>query len=57
MALSNRDSARSASSLAPGLEHQALGEVHMLQHQVGMATGVDLERFEALIDEDAVLAR
>ena len=41
----------------PGLEHQVLGEVHMLQHQVGMATRVALERFEALIDENAVLAR
>jgi hypothetical protein len=39
------------------LEHRVLGEVHMLQHQVGMATRVDLARFEALIDENAVLAR
>ena len=29
----------------------------MLQHQVGMATRVELARFEALIDENAVLAR
>lgn len=41
----------------PALEHQVLGEVHMLQHQVGMGRRVDLERFEALIDENAVLAR
>ena len=39
------------------LEHRVLGEVHMLQHQVGMATRADLARFEALIDENAVLAR
>jgi hypothetical protein len=39
------------------LEHRLLGDVHMLQHQVGMATRVDLARFEALIDENAVLAR
>ena len=39
------------------LEHRVLGEVHMLQHQVGMATRVELSRFEALIDENAVLAR
>jgi len=41
----------------PALEHRVLGEVHMLQHQVGMATRVELARFEALIDENAVLAR
>lgn len=39
------------------LEHHVLGEVHMLQHQVGMATRVELARFEALIDENAVLSR
>jgi Uncharacterized protein conserved in bacteria (DUF2325) len=39
------------------LEYAVLGQVHMLQHQVGMATRVELERFEALIDENAVLAR
>lgn len=41
----------------PALEHRVLGEVHMLQHQLGMATRVDLARFESLIDENAVLAR
>lgn len=41
----------------PALEHQVLGEVHMLQHQVGMARRVDLQQFENLIDENAVLAR
>ncbi len=40
----------------PGLEYSVLGQVHMLQHQVGMATRVELERFEALIDENAVLS-
>ena len=39
------------------LEHQVLGEVHMRQHQVGIAQRVDLQRFEAAIDENAVLAR
>jgi hypothetical protein len=41
----------------PALEHLVLGEVHMLQHQVGMARRVDLEHFNSLIDENAVLAR
>jgi hypothetical protein len=41
----------------PAIEHHVLGQVHMLQHQVGMATRVELARFEALIDENAVLAR
>lgn len=41
----------------PALEHQVLGEVHMLQHQVGMARRVDLQRFEDLIVENGVLAR
>ena len=41
----------------PAIEHQVLGQVHMIQHQVGMATRVELSRFEALIDENAVLAR
>lgn len=39
------------------LEYAVLGQVHMLQHQVGMATRVELERFEMLIDENAVLSR
>ncbi|MEO8279956.1 MAG: DUF2325 domain-containing protein [Ideonella sp.] len=39
------------------LECAVLGQVHMLQHQVGMATRVELSRFEGLIDENAVLAR
>ncbi len=41
----------------PALEHLVLGEVHMLQHQVGMARRIDLQQFENLIDENAVLAR
>ena len=41
----------------PALERQVLGQVHMLQHQVGMAQRVDLARFEALMDENATLAR
>ena len=34
-----------------------LGQMHMLQHQVGMATRVELARFKALIDVNAVLGR
>lgn len=41
----------------PALEHRALGEIHMLQHQVGMATRADLDRMASLIEENAVLAR
>ncbi len=39
------------------LEQRILGEVHMLQHQVGMATRADLNRLEGLLDENAILAR
>lgn len=39
------------------LERRVLGEVHMLQHQMGMATRADLGRIDALLDENAVLAR
>lgn len=39
------------------LEQRILGEVHMLQHQVGMATRADLNRLETLLDENAILAR
>ena len=39
------------------LEHAVLGEVHMLQHQVGSAARADIVRSEALIDENAILAR
>ncbi len=39
------------------LEHQVLGEVHMLQHQVGIARRVDLQRFEALSESHAQLER
>jgi hypothetical protein len=41
----------------PDLAHKVVGEVHMMQHQVGMARRVDLQHFEALIEENAVLAR
>jgi hypothetical protein len=41
----------------PVLEHYVLGEVHMIQHQIGAALRADLQRFESLIDENAVLAR
>ena len=39
------------------LEQRVLAEVHMLQHQIGMACRIDLQRFGALVDENAVLAR
>ncbi|QKO22539.1 DUF2325 domain-containing protein [Rhodoferax sp. BAB1] len=39
------------------LEQRILGEVHMLQHQVGMVTRADLTRLETLHDENAILAR
>ncbi len=42
---------------ASTLEHRVLSEVHMLQHQAGMAVRVDLQRFEAMLEENAVLAR
>ena len=41
----------------PALEQHVLGDVHMLQHQLGLATRAELARFEALIDENAVLSR
>lgn len=41
----------------PALEHHVLGQVHMIQHQVGAAKRADLQRFDALVDENAVLAR
>lgn len=37
----------------PALTQRVLGEVHMLQHQVGIATRVDGERFEALVADNA----
>ena len=39
------------------LEHRVLGEAHMLQHQVGMATRADLTRLETLAQENSVLTR
>ncbi len=41
----------------PALEHRALGQVHMLQHQAGMARRADLDRLAALSHENAVLSR
>ena len=41
----------------PDLAQRVEGGVHMLQHQAGMAARMDLGRFEALLDENAVLAR
>lgn len=39
------------------LEQKVLAEVHMLQHQVGSARRIDQQRFDALVAENAVLAR
>ena len=39
------------------LSRRVEGQVHMLQHQVGMATRVDADRLESLSDENAVLTR
>ena len=41
----------------PALEQRVLGEVQMLQFQAGQAARVELSRFAALIDENAVLTR
>ena len=41
----------------PDLAKRVEGDVHMLQHQVGMATRVDLLRFDAVVKENTVLAR
>lgn len=39
------------------LEYQVLGYVHMVQHQVGAAARVDQQQFDALLHENAVLAK
>jgi hypothetical protein len=39
------------------LEHRVLGDVHMLQHQVGVARRVDLKHFEEVMHENGVLGR
>ena len=41
----------------PELARRVEGDVHMLQHQVGMATRVDQLRLDAMVKENAVLAR
>jgi hypothetical protein len=41
----------------PELEHRVLGDVHMLQHQVGVARRVDLKQFEEVMHENGVLGR
>ena len=47
----------SHSHCTPALEQRVLGEVQMLQFQAGQAARVELSRFAALIDENAVLTR
>jgi Uncharacterized protein conserved in bacteria (DUF2325) len=39
------------------LQEQVLRDIHMLQHQVGAANRADLQRLEALVDENQVLGR
>ena len=39
------------------LERQILGEVHMLQHQVGAAQRADLQRLQTLTDHNTTLTR
>jgi len=41
----------------PALENRVLGDVHMLQHQVGVARRVDVQRFEALSAANDALTR
>jgi len=41
----------------PLFEQQVLGQIHMLQHQVGMATREELGRVEALLDDNHQLQR
>ncbi|WP_353092201.1 DUF2325 domain-containing protein [Methylibium sp.] len=41
----------------PELACRIEGQVHMLQHQASMAARVDFDRFEALLQENAVLSR
>lgn len=41
----------------PALAQHVEGGVHMLQHQAGMAARMDFDRFENLLDENAVLTR
>lgn len=41
----------------PELEKRVLGDIHMLQHQVGMAVRADHAQLDALLDENAVLTR
>ncbi len=41
----------------PALETRVLGDVHMLQHQVGVARRVDVQRFEALTAANDALTR
>jgi Uncharacterized protein conserved in bacteria (DUF2325) len=41
----------------PALAKQVEGAVHMLQHQAGMSVRIDRQRFVAVTDENAALAR
>jgi hypothetical protein len=41
----------------PAIEYRVLGQVHMLQHQVGMNCRVEQDQFESLMQENMVLTR
>lgn len=41
----------------PALEYLVLGHVHMVQHQVGAAARADQQQLDAVMQENAVLAR
>lgn len=45
------------SRCTPELEKRVLGDIHMLQHQVGMAVRADHAQLDALLDENAILTR
>lgn len=45
------------SRCSTSVETKVLGDIHMLQHQVGMAVRADHAQLDALLDENAILAR
>lgn len=45
------------SRCSANVEAKVLGDIHMLQHQVGMAVRADHAQLDALLDENAILTR
>lgn len=45
------------SRCSASVETKVLGDIHMLQHQVGMAVRADHAQLDALLDENAILTR